>query len=160
MPDFPLHVRAGSGNAGVFARRPDMHAVRQTAGDSTDDAIARIPDGKRTLAVYKGDAPAARAAAEVLPVYSAGPDGPIAVPTGRVFVRFAEGVRADERRDALTALGFEIERTMSYAKNAAWVSSADGGVAHALERLPQLESLPDVMHVEPQLLMERALKRG
>lgn len=38
------------------------------------------------------------------------------------------------------------------------LSPIRAGVAHALEALPALARTRDVVHVEPQLLLERALK--
>jgi hypothetical protein len=159
MPDYPTHVHGGTTKA-VFERCPDLYAVRETPDAATADAVAVIPDdAASTFAVYKGAPPKDQTGGDVGPVYSAGPGGPLAVPTGRVFVRLAPGVRADERRDQFEAAGFRIEKTLSYAPNAAWLCPSTGSVAEALPRLDELEKLPDVEHVEPQLLMERSLRR-
>lgn len=158
MPDYPKRVSVGTDKAAAYELRADLHSVRHAAGASQDEAVAVIPDGKAAFAVYKGTPSHDRGIEDVGPVYSAGPDGPIAVPTGRVFVRFANGVRADERKKEFEKAGFEIDKTLSYAPNAIWLRPASGGVHRALPALASLNKLPDVEHVEPQLLLERELK--
>ena len=158
MADYPTHVRSGTGQA-VFQRRRDLYAVRRSPAAATAGAVASIPDGNTTITIHKGEPPPSEGApAEVGPVYSAGPDGPLAVPTGRVLVRLSDGIRAEDRRAVFEAAGFRIDQTLSYAPQAAWLQPSQGGVAAALQGLPDLGRLPDVVHVEPQLLMPRALK--
>src|SRR5262245_13261745 len=157
MPDYPTHVHGGTANA-VFERRRDLYSVRQPAQAAAKEAVAVIRgDGGVAFAVYKGTPPDHRTD-DVGPVYSAGPDGPLAVPTGRVFVRLAEGVRPEHRRKQFEAAGFHVDQTLSYAPNAAWLRPSTGGVAQALPALTGLRDVPDVVHVEPQLLFERSLK--
>lgn len=159
MPDYPKSVNVGTDKATAYELRADLHSVRQPADASQDKAVAVIPDGKAAaFAVYKGTPAQDRGIADVGPVYAAGPEGPFAVPTGRVFVRFANGVRADERKKQFEKAGFEIDKTLSYAPNAIWLRPATGGVHRALPALASLSKLPDVEHVEPQLLLERELK--
>ncbi len=150
--------RLSVGTDAVFERRPDLYVVHRGPTRSAGAALAVIPEHARsTYTVYKGKVPAADRD-KAGPVYSAGPGGPLAVPTGRVFVRLEEGVSPDTRRDEFSAAGFEIERTLPYAANAAWLRPLQGGVAQALTRLRDLQKTQDVVHVEPQLLMERAPK--
>ena len=80
------------------------------------------------------------------------------MPTGRVFVRLTDAAKAEDRRAEFEAAGFAIERTVSYAPHTAWLVPRHRGVAYALGALTELERIPDVVHVEPQLLMGRALK--
>src|SRR5262245_37058939 len=150
MPRFPEQVQSGTS---TVERRADLYAVRQPADAAAKDAVAVIGDDAHVaFAVYRGDPPSGRAPEEVGPVYSAGPDGPPAVATGRVFVRLAEGVRPEDRREAFAAAGFHIEQTLSYAPNAAWLRPAEGGAGRALPAIATLQKLDDVVHVEPQLL--------
>jgi hypothetical protein len=93
-------------------------------------------------------------------VYSVGPDGPLAVPTGRVLVRLAKGMSPEARKQEFASAGYEIETTLPYAPSAAWLKPQHGGVAHALSNLDALGKMPGVDHVEPQLLMERAFRRA
>jgi hypothetical protein len=90
------------------------------------------------------------------PVYRRPGGGAIAVPTGRVFVRFAEGDAASAHEQELADAGFAIDQVPSYARHAAWVRPADGEVATGLSRLEDLRGIPGVERVEPQLLRESA----
>jgi len=158
--DYPAHVRSENDGT-TFERRLDLYAVRKPADEPGPDgraAIASLADGDEVFTVHAGEPPRTRSAEEVGPVYSAGPDGPLAIPTGRVFVRFADGVRAEDRRAAFEATGFKIDKLLPYAPNAAWLRPSRGGIAAALPRATDLGKLPDVVHVEPQLLLQRALK--
>jgi|tagenome__1003787_1003787.scaffolds.fasta_scaffold19856657_1 hypothetical protein len=118
------------------------------------------PAGEKPVASLEGDAitvvDAPSAAQHVGPVYRAGPGGPIAVPTGRVFVRFQEGTDAASRAGELAAAGFSIESVPSYAPHAAWVRPGSESVADALVDLDRLRALPGVENVEPQLVSEAA----
>jgi len=156
MSQYPMRV-TGSAGGHAFERRPDLYAVRQPAADVDEsEAVAVIPeDAATTIAVYPKHR-AARRGEQPLPVYAASPGGPLAVPTGRIFVRLPEGARADERRAQFEEAGFVIDQTMSYAPNAAWLRPSGG--EHALQALDRLRGLADVVHVEPQWLMARALK--
>ena len=85
-------------------------------------------------------------------MYALEPDGDRAVPSGRVFVRFAAGVQAAERSDALSRAGYEVLDIPLYAPQAAWVGAAGGDMAAALRGLVRLEGIEDVENVEPQML--------
>jgi len=160
MPKYPNKVRAGAGKSAVaFEHQPDLYAVRRESGSGLSGALAVMQDdANAAYAVYERRSGHKVKAADAGPVYSAGPGGPLAVPTGRVFVRMSEGMRPEDRRAQFRAAGFEIERTLSYAPNAAWLRPVQGGVSRALPALGALESVPDVAHVEPQMLLARALK--
>jgi hypothetical protein len=93
------------------------------------------------------------------PVYRRIPGGGIAVPTGRVLVRFGEGDRADNHRAALARAGYVIETVLGYAPQAAWVRARAGGISDALRGLARLEQLPNVEGAEPQILSEASTRR-
>lgn len=157
MSRFPEQVQSGTST--VLERRTDLYAVRQSADAATKGAVAVMSDDTRvSFAVYRGDPPSGRSPDDLGPVYSAGPNGPLAVATGRIFIRLTEGVRPEERRLDFEAAGFHIEQTLSYAPNAAWLRAADGGASHALPGIATLQKLTDVVHVEPQLLFDRQFK--
>jgi hypothetical protein len=158
MPTYPTQLRSGAGT-GRFERRPDLYSRRHGSRADATGAIAVIA-GEETavFAIYEGQPRAGNDTDEIGPVYSAGTAGPLAVPTGRVFVRLVDTVRAEDKRPQFEAAGFAIERSPSYAPHTAWVVPREGGVAYALPALSELERIPDVVHVEPQLLMGRALK--
>jgi hypothetical protein len=110
------------------------------------------------IAVFKGDPAKASAhnGQPLLAVYALEPAGDIAVPTGRVFLRFAEGTDALSQQASVQRAGYVIENTLSYAPNAAWVRNRSGDVAEALNGLEALAKLPGVKNVEPQMLSNRA----
>ncbi len=89
----------------------------------------------------------------VIPVYRLGPNGPQGVPSGRVFIRFRSQVPVEERRQELETCGFFVDERLSYAPHAAWLQSKDGNIATALNGFAKLRALPDVVLVEPQMLM-------
>jgi hypothetical protein len=157
---YPEHLRVGDGGT-TLDRRDDVYAVRRRRSDATTvpaDAVALIPDeGPDEFVVYRGR-PDRDASLEIVPVYSAGRDGTLAVPTGRIFVRLREGLKAEERRDQFAAAGFTITKTLSYAPAAAWLEPSGGNAEAGLSSLDALERVRDVAHVEAQVLMERATR--
>lgn len=157
MPDYPSRLQVGTTDAGsVFELRPDFHAVKRAAGTDTQKAVVVMPAAADAVfAIYKGATDDDAAG----PVYSAGRDGPLAVPTGRVLVRLRDGLQADTRRKQFKEAGYDIERTLSYAPNAAWLRAGSGGIADALSGIGALEAGPDVVHVEPEMIQERKLKQ-
>ena len=96
--------------------------------------------------------------AEPGPVYALQPGGSAAVPTGLVFVRFKSGVKSTERVRAIEKAGYEISETVEYAAEAAWVRAKSGEVADALKGIAELEKIPDMENVEPQMLKRRATR--
>jgi len=157
MPDYPSRLHVGTADAAsVFELRQDFHAVKHGPGRDTTEAVAVVPGGTDgDFAIYQGAA--VRDATR--PVYSAGHGGPLAVPTGRVLVRLRDGLQAEARRKQFEDAGYEFERTLSYATNAAWLRPASGGVAEALSGIGALQAGPDVVHVEPEMLQVRELKQ-
>jgi hypothetical protein len=94
--------------------------------------------------------------AAVGPVYRQAPGGEAVVPTGRALVRFAEGDSAERHRSGLAAAGFELEEVLAYAPHAAWVRARSGSISDTLQGLGRLARLPEVQHVEPQLIAKAA----
>jgi hypothetical protein len=90
------------------------------------------------------------------PVYALDPAGGAAVPTGRVLVRFEDGVMAQEREASLRAAGYTIGTVLPYAPQAAFVTAVHADICSALQGITRLESLADVVHVEPEMLSEVA----
>lgn len=82
----------------------------------------------------------------------------IVVPTGRVFVRFRDGVVASARAADLERAGYRLAQTLPYAPNAAWLEAGDQRMASALGNIGRLEALSDVVNIEPQLLAPRAAR--
>lgn len=96
----------------------------------------------------------------ITPVYSLEPDGPFAVPTGRIFVRFKEGIKAESQNQALASTGYTITDIPLYAPQTAWVCHQSKDVASALTNLSGLEALSNVVNVEPQMLTKPARRSG
>lgn len=160
MGDLPDRLRVGSGDDAVYERRPQLRSVRLPTGAPRRGAVAVIPaDAATHYVVFEG--PGDRGPSqEQGPVYSAGPAGPLAVPTGRVLVRLTADLRPAQRQHEFQALGFEIERVLPYAPHTAWLRRVDGDVEAALIGLKALARVPGAEHVEPQLLLERAFRGG
>lgn len=131
---------AGPGGA-AYELRPDLHALHGAGGQGGGE-VAQFG----TVRVYSG------AVAGGDPVYALS-GGSLAVPTGRVFVRFAEGGSPRSAERQITDAGFRIEQIPAYAPNAAWVAPA-GGIAAALRGVDALRAVPGVEHAEPEMLME------
>ncbi|HYG81143.1 MAG TPA: hypothetical protein VD861_12180 [Pyrinomonadaceae bacterium] len=156
LQQFPERLRAGTERPGTFYTRvPGYYAVhygREEAG--TADAVMTLKE--EGIAVYRGEPDESRrGTASVTPVYQLQPSGSFAVPTGKVYIRFAEGVEAATRRDEIKRAGYEIIKTSPYAPHTAWLQSVSGSTARALSNIHVLESLADVENAEPQMLTAR-----
>ena len=135
----------------VYRRSTDFIALRGAPPLSTSDArvLEMTGDDGELMRVYRATGPGAVTAVYALP------SGRLAVPTGRVFVRFREDVAAEARAGELKRAGYRITKTLAYAPNAAWVEADDGEVATALRNIERLEAMSGVVNVEPQLLTPR-----
>jgi hypothetical protein len=126
----------------IHGGKPSPTAVLAFEGENV--AVEPLPDaserGLEQLAVG--------------PVYRHVPGGGLAVPTGRAFVRFAEGDSPSRHEHELATAGYQLEQAPAYAPHAAWVRAASGSVVDALRHLDRLERLPAVESVEPQLLTQ------
>lgn len=90
--------------------------------------------------------------ASVLPVYTnATNEHDAGIATGKVFVRLRSSMRLDEFVTELAECGCKLERVLSYAPQAGWVVASDTS-ASALNAIETLQALPDVEHVEAQVL--------
>jgi hypothetical protein len=87
---------------------------------------------------------------DVVAVYRS-PSGELVAPTGGLFVRLAEGARADERRAELAALGLAIVKVPSYAPHSAYVRAKSGDIAEALGLVGKVAALPAVAGVEVEM---------
>jgi len=135
-----------------FVRDPDLAAVAVPADGDAPSAALWVTQKPRLAVVRTAEVgePA------VAPVYRSEPGGVLAVPTGRVFVRFAgdtaEGVGDAILRDA----GYRAEEKPSWAPHSAWVTALRGGAFEALARLPLLRARSEVELAEPELLRPSA----
>lgn len=154
--DYPCQVYADSAHPdSVYRRVSGYYAVHEwRRGAPAPGAVMVWNDG--AMAVFRGDPDDAVSAAQTLtPVYRLEPAGPLAVPTGLVWIRFAETVIAETQSAAITALGYQVVEVPAYAPFGAWLRGASGNVAEALSGLARLAALPEVENLAPQMLMER-----
>jgi len=152
---FPRTLRASTEQPKVVYRRlPDLIAIHGGVEVPRDlEKVVSFEDPP-VLVCRLGEGPVPRALPQstVGAVYSLTPRGAPAVPTGLVLVRFAEGVVATRRGDMLAREGFTLVDVLPYAPGAAWVRAISGGISASLAGIKALESLPDVVNVEPQML--------
>lgn len=158
VQDYPLEIRSGNLSSILTHRREELYfALRGLpAAQTTLRVVWTLPD--EGIAVIEGDPQelaATVAGQQVRPVYRRQPNGPVEVPTGLVFARFEEGVKAEERRAHLADAGYDIESIPSYAPHCAWLRASDGQLSSALLSIPALLALPDMANVEPQMLSPR-----
>ncbi len=153
LASFPSHVRASSKTPKrVFVRRDDLYATSEARAKSLHNERRQVAhlDG---MVLLKGS-PLPHEEAHA--VYADG--AMLAVPTGKVFVRFAEGEHAVDHAQDLQRAGYEIIEVPVYAPNAAWVRARDRDPASALSHLEDLEKLPGVENVEPEFISECGLR--
>ena len=89
------------------------------------------------------------------PIYEADGGGE-ARPTGRILVRFGSPDELDHARGAIGEAGYDVERVLSYAPQAAGVRSATGAIADGLRNIPKLESIEGIENVEPEMLRKKS----
>jgi hypothetical protein len=151
----PRELRAASG--ATYVRRADLRALHDLPpGTPVEDALLALDDG--AVAVFPVGHALWATGARSGPVYALEPGGTLAVPTGRLYVRFAEGVSATSRADALREAGYELVDSPRYAPHTAWVRPLEGEIGRALADVERLARLPDVERVEPQMLMPRSMR--
>jgi hypothetical protein len=147
---FPAEIIHSTDRPDVRYRiNGDYFALPETA-QSTSTAIHEF-GGYR---IYRS-AEVASAPDDALPVYQMTPGGSMLVPTGAVFIRFAESDDAKSRTHDITAAGYRIAEVPTYASNAAWLRSESGSPRDALKLLEKLASLSGVENVAAQFVTER-----
>jgi len=159
--DYPATLKQSTLKPEILYHRSREHfAVRGAPETSARDVpvLTVTGDDGVTLTVYRGGPSIWRAwsgdPASIVPVYAL--SGTVmVVPTGRIFVRFRDGVVASTRATDLERAGYRLAQMLPYAPNAAWVEADDQQIASALGNISRLERLGDVVNVEPQLLAPR-----
>ncbi len=153
MPEYPAELPGGADT--TLELRHDLYAIAGAPAAAAGTPLTLLHDDThRAIAIYQGTP---GPSAEPMPVYAVGGDGPLAVPTGWVFVRLAKGMTPAERQSHFESAGFTIQRLLPYAPQAAWLRPTSGGIAHGIsaQSLTALRAIAGVEHVEPQLLMTR-----
>ncbi|MFW9259568.1 hypothetical protein [Nostoc sp. CALU 546] len=155
--EYPQQIRVGSNRTAVsYTRKPGYYAIHYNQPSTVPSgAILQLNDG--AIAVFPGE-PNQSESGKLSPIYTVLPNGSLAVPTGLVFIRFTEGVDVDSQRELINRAGYEVAQTLSYAPHTAWLRAQSGNIADAIAKIPQLEAIPNVENVEPQMLMERGLR--
>lgn len=156
---YPRELKASTADSDQVCRREELYFAVQELLEEQNDLFVEWRSSGDRITVFRGHpdkldpAPDRR---RLRPVYRLLPDGPLLVPTGLVFVRFKEGVPAEDRRRQIAEAGFAVDSIPPYAPHGAWLKPADGEVSSALSGIGALEALPDMVNVEPQLLGPRA----
>ncbi|MEH1940117.1 MAG: hypothetical protein V7L01_07870 [Nostoc sp.] len=171
--EYPEKIRVGSDADGglrlrtsvFYTRKPGYYAVHYNQPNTVaSGAILQLnqdamsPTGV-VAAVFPGE-PNQSEQGTLSPIYTLQPNGSVAVPTGLVFICFAEGVDVESQREAINRAGYEIAQSLSYTPHAAWLRAQSGNIADAIAGISQLEAIPKVENIEPQMLMERGLRLG
>lgn len=161
FPRFPVKFRVSLEQSKLwYTRLHGMFAVhKQVSLPMSSSVLFFLDEGK--IAIFQGDPDDLGETIElesISPVYSLQSDGPPAVPTGLIFVRFKDDTMVKERLDHILQAGYDLVQILSYAPNAAWVRSTQAGIAGSFLGIEKLESLPDIVNVEPQMLSERVMR--
>jgi hypothetical protein len=152
--EYPQQIRVGKDAPVLYSREPGYYAVhsQQPRAMSTQSTAALVlNEGK--IAVFAGE-PKPGITDTLSPVYTL-QGGSLAVPTGLVFIRFRENVDVESQQAAINQAGYEVAEKLAYAPHAAWLRAKSGKMSDAFSGIRQLETIPTVENVEPQMLMER-----
>jgi hypothetical protein len=162
--EYPEEIRVGSDDTAVsYTRKSGYYAIHYNQPKAiAPGAILQLNDGAMSTtgyayAVFSGK-PNQSEQNKLSPIYTVQPNGSLAVPTGMVFIRFAEGVDVESQRKEINRAGYEVVQILSYAPHGAWLRAQSGNIADAIARIPQLQAIPKVENIEPQMLMERGLR--
>lgn len=147
----PALLEMGNDPAVGYRLDEDLIAIH---GDPPGPAVATF-EGDNLAVVPLASVSGVDDAEQLGPVYRQR-GGSLAVPTGRVLVRFDPEDPAEAHAEALASAGFRLEEPLRYAPHAAWVRPLSDGSVEALNGLERLRSVPGVEHVEAQLLTEAA----
>jgi len=125
------------------------------AGQADLDVEFHIEEGDLTVCRKRHDETSFAAPTTAAgPVYRLGEHGPLAIPTGKVFVRFTKQTKLEDRREDIERTGFRVHQILSYAPHAGWVEPKSGEIIDAIRRFEELKHILGVTAVEPQMLME------
>ncbi|MBN3995185.1 MAG: hypothetical protein HWQ36_33205 [Nostoc sp. NMS2] len=157
--EYPEQIRIGSDRTAVsYTRKSGYYAIHYNQPKTIAlGAILQLNDG--AIGVFSGE-PNQSEKGKLSPIYTIEPNGSLAVPTGLVFIRFAEGVDVESQREVINRAGYEVVQILDYAPHAAWLRAQSGNIVDAIAKIPQLEAIPKVENIEPQMLMERSLRLG
>ncbi len=155
--EYPEQIRVGSERTAVsYTRKSGYYAIHYNQPSTVPPgAILQLNEG--AITVFPGE-PNQSEQGKVSPIYTVQPNGSLAIPTGLVFIRFAEGVNVESQREVINRAGYEVAQSLDYAPHTAWLRAQSGNIADAIAGIPRLEAIANVENVEPQMLMERGLR--
>lgn len=159
--------RISAGNAAdspEYVLQEGLIATRATkpqaqADTAAENIVAELDDDESgPIVVYRASQQTSvRApASELLPVYSTVEGGPVAVPTGRIYLQMSDKEPVESLSKKIEAAGFRIAQVPHYAPHTAWLEPQQPGVLAAFDGLAKLRELPHVERAEMQMLRERA----
>ncbi|MBT6155588.1 MAG: hypothetical protein HOL01_06630 [Planctomycetaceae bacterium] len=157
MSDFPREFSVETAPQPThYTLADDYYVVLGAGADQADLNVEfHIEDGDLTVCRKRhGETSLAAPATAAGPVYRLGEHGPLAVPTGKVFVRFTEQTKLEDRQEDIERTGFMVNQILSYAPHAGWIEPKSGKIVDAINRFEELKYIPGVAAVEPQMLME------
>jgi hypothetical protein len=157
MSEFPREFSVETApQATHYTLADDYYVVSGAGVGQTDlDVEFHIEEGDLTVCRKRHDQTSfPPTTTAVGPVYRLGEHGPLAIPTGKVFVRFAEQTKLEDRQEDVERAGFRVKQILSYAPQAGWVEPRSGEIVDAISRFEELKHIPGVTAVEPQMLME------
>ena len=149
MPDAKLFYRIKPGVVGVIGKLDTIPCL----------PICEIETGR--IAVYHNDdlqPLLPKSYLQLAAVYTSDDSDDYLVPTGKVFIRFEDKALLKEHTDELERVGFRLNQLAPFVENAGWLESDKNDIAEALRDYPLLASLPEVVHVEPQMLRQRVTR--
>ncbi|MEH1786569.1 hypothetical protein [Nostoc sp.] len=155
--EYPQQIRVGSGHTAVsYTRKSGYYAIHYNQPSTVPaGAILQLNNGE--IAVFSGE-PNQSEKGILSPIYTLEANASLVVPTGLVFIRFAEGVDVESQREVINQAGYEVAQSFSYAPHAAWLRAKSGNIVDAIAGISQLEAIANVENIEPQMLMERGLR--
>jgi hypothetical protein len=161
--EFPERIHASSERPYLlYNRLPDHYAIHGPLPPQlAESVLLHLHDQSITVCRGTPDQQLMQTRSlAITPVYALEPNGPFAVPTGLVFVRFKEEIKAETQYQTLASIGYTIIDIPLYAPYSAWVRQKSEDIAAALTNLSSLETLSDVVNVEPQMLTKPARRSG
>jgi hypothetical protein len=144
-PDF---IKQGNDAFRVtYARKDDLCALHGVDPSQVAAVVATIGDDIAVVSCGETAADSRNG-----PVYVDTRSGALAIPTGRVFVRFTTGTDPATQRDTIERAGFRIVEVPPYSPASAWVEPLSGDIADGVARRDLLLAIRGVEGAELELL--------
>jgi hypothetical protein len=154
---YPKKIKASTQHADrYYVLQEGLYAVHgEIPTECKAHVVNSIEEGKVVICKgYPDELPASVDRNTLTPVYALGANGPLAVPTGLILIRYTDNTVAVSRKQEIKSIGYIIDQQPAYAPQALWLKAANSDIAWALNNASQLEAHTDVVNVEPQMLMQ------